>query len=368
MAPSVWWQLPGPREFVEGLVDDLREGRQIVVLLPEHGPQNHGLLGALREAWRDDGAIDSLATTPGQTALQALTERYPLPRGAQPTPQALLETSGFRGRVLWIDGLDEKSWTSWSDFLNEYQHLARNASLVDRTVFIAPVVGEASGATITADVGLAVRRWDGVVDRADMLLFAMYALRGRGHPRRLAALLAATMAHIASFDPEVVLRLAGERAERILAPTDVLLDLASERRWERGTPRDWALGTSSVVDGDREPHPALDALGDGLAPRLWQAQVSVLFPLIEEHRLRLVARLRHLLRVPFDGSFGRITDARDLEVGHILHQVRAFKLPVSRGTRELLIEIKDARDHLAHLEPLTPEEILRGRLLSGTIG
>jgi len=153
MAPSVWWQLPGPREFVEALVDDLREGRQVVVLLPEHGPQNHGLLAALREAWRDDGSIDSLAVTPEQTALEALMERYQLPRGAQPTPHALLETPGFRGRVLWIEGLDEKSWASWSDFLSEYQHLARNTSLVDRTVFIAPVVGEATRTTIAADVG-----------------------------------------------------------------------------------------------------------------------------------------------------------------------------------------------------------------------
>lgn len=134
-------------------------------------------------------------------------------------------------------------------------------SLIDRTVFIAPVVGEATRAAITADVGLAVRRRDGVVDRADMLLFSMYALRGRGYSSRLASLLSATIAQVAVFDPEVVLRLAEERPERILAPTDVLVDLAKERRWEPGTPRDWALGTSSVVEGHGEPHAALDALG-----------------------------------------------------------------------------------------------------------
>ena len=102
------------------------------------------------------------------------------------------------------------------------------------------------------------------------------------------------------------------------------------------TPQDWALGTSSTVEGHQEPHPALEALVDGIERRLWHAQVTVLFPLIEEHRLRLVARLRPHLRVPFETPFGVITDPRDLEIGHLLHQIRAFGLRASKGERELL--------------------------------
>jgi hypothetical protein len=363
MSQSLWWQLPGPREFLETLVDDLREGRHIVVLLPEHGPQNHGLLSALREEWREDGAIESVLASAGQTAVEALTERYPVPPGVHPTPQTLMSVPGFRGRVIWVDGLSEKAWTSWREFLTEYQHLTRNVGLIERTIFIAPVVGEATRATISADVGLSVRRWDGMVDRADMLLFSMYAVRPRGFPSRLASLLSATIAQVAVFDPEVVLRLADERPERVLVPTDVLLDVARERRWERGTPRDWTIGTSSVIEGRQESHAALEALGEGVERRLWQAQVAVLFPVIEEHRLSLVRRLRRHLRIPFRAQSELITDPRDLELGHLLHQILAFRLPIARADRDLVMELKEARNHLAHLEPLSPEEILRGRLL-----
>jgi len=312
MVLSLWWQLPGPRTFIETIIEDLREGRNVVILLPKFGPQNYGLIGAVREAWREDGAIELLRVPANQTPIRTLTERYTLPLGVVANPQAISELPDFCGRVLWVDGLEDKAWAGWKEFLTEYQHFTRNISLVRRTLFITPVTGEAARTRIQADVGLAVRRWDGVTERADMLLFAMYAIRRYRYSGRLAALLAATIAHTAVFDPEVVVRLAAEPPQQIISPTGILLDIARERQWDTMTPQDWALGTSSTVEGHQEPHPALEALVDGIERRLWHAQVTVLFPLIEEHRLRLVARLRPHLRVPFETPFGVITDPRDL--------------------------------------------------------
>ena len=43
-----WWRLPGPATFVSWIADDLRDGKSVVVRLPEYAP------GMLAEAVRDE--------------------------------------------------------------------------------------------------------------------------------------------------------------------------------------------------------------------------------------------------------------------------------------------------------------------------
>src|SRR4051794_13906322 len=47
-----WWNLPGPTRFVQGILQDLRAGKNVVLPFPPHAPD--GLREALAEQVREN--------------------------------------------------------------------------------------------------------------------------------------------------------------------------------------------------------------------------------------------------------------------------------------------------------------------------
>jgi hypothetical protein len=97
---------------------------------------------------------------------------------------------------------------------------------------------------------------------------------------------------------------------------------------------------------------ALALLGDGVAikRRVWSGQVGVLMPFLEDRRQELLRHLDGQFRLPWQTTFKEITDALDLELAHIQHQVLAFRLRVPPALQEVLPTLTKMRNQLAHLE------------------
>ena len=63
-----WWELPGPLSFATEVVDDLRQGKNVIVCLPAHTPD--GLRPVARrvfgieESWRTIRGKDIDENTP----------------------------------------------------------------------------------------------------------------------------------------------------------------------------------------------------------------------------------------------------------------------------------------------------------------
>ena len=47
------WELPGPRRFITDIVDDLREGRNVIIVLPKYIPK--GFFVAIRDKLDREG-------------------------------------------------------------------------------------------------------------------------------------------------------------------------------------------------------------------------------------------------------------------------------------------------------------------------
>jgi hypothetical protein len=116
-----------------------------------------------------------------------------------------------------------------------------------------------------------------------------------------------------------------------------------------------------LVAGHERAHSALKVLNGDFKRRLWRAQVSVLFPVIEEHRQRLIETLGNQLTIPFESVSGTIEDPRYLEIGHIATQIDRFRLKTSKDLRLFVNQLKTLRDRLAHLDP-APLEIIQKTL------
>src|SRR5215471_16398918 len=217
----LWWQLPGPSRFVGHIVQDLRDGKNTVLCLPEHTPD--GLASAMRSVLGAEWPWHTLQVQEeagGGDPLHLLFSRF-VPH-ARPealwNTEALVAEEAFAGNILWLDGLTACTWPAWKSFLKDYEHACRNRSVLERTLFCIPLVGDLALDPPEEDICLARHAWKGYVDLLDMLVFTAVLLEGRQMPGLLRRVVVALIAHVAIWDPLVSECLARENLETIFAP------------------------------------------------------------------------------------------------------------------------------------------------------
>jgi len=369
----LWWQLPGPSRFVARIVQDLRDGKNTVLCVPEHTPD--GLASAIRSALGEEWTWYTLQVqeeTGVVDPIHLLFSRF-VPH-ARPDALwnvgALATEEAFTGKPLWLDGLTPQMWPAWKAFLEDYEHACRSRSVFERTLFCIPLVGALALDPPEEDICLSRHSWQGYVDLLDMLVFTAILLQGRQMPELLKRVVVSTIAHLALWDPIVSEYLARESLDTIFAPIPILQEIAKERGWDGANEvlslSAWHRGMKDVVDGAAKDHSAiLAACHDDRAiqRRIWSAEVGVMLPFVEEQRQAILARFAGVLRVPFTTRFGEeITNIRDLEIGHIESQLT--KNPaVSTEMRQLIKRLRKIRNDLSHLEPLDPALLLSGEVL-----
>ena len=271
--------------------------------------------------------------------------------------QDLCEDEEFGGRLIWLEGLNRGNWPAWRDFLIRYAQASRSTPVFGRTLFFAPLTGLPPSDLPFEDVALITCRWDGVPDELDLMLFANEHLRQRSISSSLRVLLSTVVARIVSWDFDSALHLLGENEQSILAPTEVLRSIAIDKGWSRETPMTWELGTTSQSG---IAHPARAALEDPpreIERRLWSAQASVLLPWIETLRHDIVTA--HLFEVRRQmRHYGMDKeDPYGVEIGDL---TRIFGMKgADRSVRKRIEKLRTARNALAHLQPLSPESVLR---------
>ena len=114
----------------------------------------------------------------------------------------------------------------------------------------------------------------------------------------------------------------------------------------------WALGTKGTVNGSDIINSASLATSNderAIFQRVWKGQVSVIFPYIEEERIKLLNEFDSSLRLPIETDHGTITDLFDLEIGNIFHLL--VKTNISNEKKSFIKSLRDARNDLAHLRP-----------------
>ncbi len=357
-----WWQLPGPSRFLERLERDFRDGRSVVLETPQIIPA--GLKEALAERvslddlwrWRSvEPCGDGLGEMedPEESLAWALTGDR---RNATSFAARLASDTRWLGLVLWIARRESAATQTWLRFLQEFDRHARNGP-VGHPIICLSVTRERATERIEVDAAsITVRQWRDVVDLHDTEFFLRERLRSRIRSPLLRELSVAVCAEVAGTDVELAARLSSLTLEGLLTPTEVLVAMAGERGWTPSLASEpcWRMGTLETVEGRDRPHSCtLAVLGhaEELHRRIWRAEVGVLFPFIEEQRVRLLDTLDHLLSVPFYTRFDVILDVRDLEIGHILHQARTRR--AAPDIVERLRVLTNMRHSLAHGEPVS---------------
>ncbi len=210
------------------------------------------------------------------------------------------------------------------------------------------------------------REFRDVIDRDDLQVLALQNPYTSNRSRTIRSLFANTVADLAQWDHVLAQRLLDGGPDAALAPRPVLKTYAEERGWTADTPEAWVAGT---LDGPRKRpviHSAL-LLVKGreaeLNRRLWSAQAAVLMPLLEQRRAELVHRHRDRFHLPFTTDLGVFTNPEDLEFGTLVYYFSVHRAQ-SRGLLAKVRKLRDFRNKLAHLEPLSPREATHPILLN----
>lgn len=353
------WRLPGPTKFVQSVLQDLRSGKSAVLLLPFHSPA--GLRESVEELVRDNElwmwqVLDSTAVRADNigSLTMAIREklRGPWTSAEKCSIEGLAEQ--IAGRVIWVNQVDEVAWPIWSKFLTRYQHACQSVAIADRGLFCVTRIGIAGSDPVT-DVALSVRRWHGMVRRLDMTIYVDKVLTSRfTHPLHQKVALA-SIVEISGSDPDLALHMASQDLASILDPMNLLKEFAKRRNWTFDAVKNasWKDGMSDVVEGSQILHSAAVAMSEDrteLSRRIWRAQIGVIYPFIEEQRLRIIPQVRGYLHFPINMAFGIVNDAEDLEVGQLLYLLTGK--PIRPRLRRLLVHLTAMRHALAHLEPV----------------
>ena len=366
-----WWQLPGPSQFIDRVVQDFRDGKNVILCLPEHLPS--GLSNAIRSELGDDWDWHKISLRE-ETYLDPVHFLFDLFVGEiSPNEvrnaRTLAQNQKFAGKIIWLDNLTADIWPAWQKFLSDYEQPCRAIPQLHRTLFIVPLVGEIAIAPPVEDVCLSHQTWQGVVSFLDMLLFTanLFPRKNLSNLQKRVAISA--IAHLSLWDFEVSERLAAEKIEQILNPEAILTEIAQERGWYCDRTKNisfaesWCQGIKNTIEGEEKIHSAalgFDALAQGeIKSRIWRGEVGEIFPFIEERRQEIIQRFSKVLTVPFKTSFGEvIKDLRDLEIGHIEYQLNQTDQIVHPDIRRLIKQLKEMRNSLSHLEPINQDILL----------
>jgi hypothetical protein len=258
------------------------------------------------------------------------------------------------------------AWPVWREFLGAFQHACNAQAEWARGLFCVPLCGPLA-AEAAGDVALTVRRWRGVVGPLDLSLDLARLVDDRPENPLHRKLRLALALELAGSDAALARELVRLELLTLIEPHQTLVQAALRRGWAGDglAKAGWEDGVMDDFDGAEWVHPAVQAVRGDVAAvrrRVWRAEVGVLYPFVEEQRLRLVPQVRPFLRLPVETSYGPVEDAADLELGQLVYFLRGRKVPPPLW--RVLTRLKDMRHALAHLEPvpaecLFAEEVLR---------
>ena len=387
-ASSVWWNsITGPNSLLQAITLALLEVKSVVIYAPDDLPwrkqMRSSLEGMLRESTHDlvfeyvDCELDCQLDSKGNlNVADFLFERFSTPSvkngyrktSGKSVQQYMQEHHVLDNAIIWIKGMTDKQVRSWFDFCKAYKPESINGGLFVLEAYLpkplSSVPASMSGISYRDHVSL-----------YDALLFNyMIVSEWQDNPSWL-QYVATVSTNLCVHDVELSCSLIEECDFKAGDAIGTLKSLAIEEDY----------GKRYAADNLEDWHPfALirSRRDEPMAHALWQAQLQVVFPLIEMERLSLIDLRKRDLEIAiteeyFDSQTGKIgrleycgneiTSPLDLELGSLRfmtqrwfavdHEKRYFSLPTYED-RERLLLLRNMRNKIAHMNVCSTEEIV----------
>lgn len=357
------WDLPGPRSFLRSVVERLVSGSSAVVLWPECAPS--GFSEALRLAELHGRYVFDASQGPDEAPIDivyraALGE---VPSNGARTPGRLAGDEQVHGLVVHVSQIQDSATGEWARFLEAYADAVRTIAPGDRMSVVLELSGAQTRAAPRSDVTLDVVKWDDWANEGDAFILASSIVRGNQSTPRRRAFVSASVARLAQWDLDMAAAMCGLDDSEIADPKLFLQGWAKKLGWSDLTDPAWEHGTLHTVDGQQTLHSAYLSVRDpeALDKRMWSAHAGLFLPWIEERRIKLLPRLNGHIQFPLQTDAGQVDRVQDLSIGQIAWAIRDSR--VDPQTKRTIGRLREARNRLAHLQPLPAELALHQDLI-----
>ena len=295
-----WLELPGPAGFCHTVLEDLTQGLSVVVGIPSDVPP-----------WVLSRHLAELVNRRNLGRLVVATER----KLAGLCPREFIAKScpcsNYDGTVFWVDmRQNHNEGHAWGQFVSQ-------VTRTDVVMKICLVVNERSTRDYSDEKHLRIRSWSEFVGLTDSRVLFEQTSRSQEVSREYVALKGALIEKIAGSNLSVAHQLSRR-------PLRELLTTSSSSRF-----------------------------------RIWSAQVSVLFPLIDRERRRLLNKYRTVWQLPEKSATANCRfRLYELEVSEMVDQ--AENVSVLRRERLCLKWLRRVRNMLAHMRIVRWETLVNG--------
>ena len=345
--------MPGPQRFVRELAADLAGGRHVVVGLPPHTPPDllthlthHVKPGLDARTWQFP-AVPHLAENQSPAEWlwhywkQGQVDQCPFDL----TPQQLARQPDLPvGKRVVLAGLQQEDWPQWWKFLVEYAQQAQQTNALRRIVFCLVVEDPQILAILPSqqESHYRIHRYDGRCNQLDAQLYVTNQLAKptNSGPMTLVMEIQLELAALLfRSDPAAAMQVAGLHNPDAYALQMVVESIVTSRQWPAAIPKtarsldeQWANGWIDQRHARAWRHPGAP---HAITPRqraemaLWQAQVRVLLPWIEQRRRELLAEpaVNRFLKSKLPFTFKRdYWDADEDDLTYQKEQVDSLEL------------------------------------------
>ena len=324
MTKASLWQLPSAGEFLAEVEAMIWRGGGVICVDAAMPPRP---ACEIERMMRDALTVTHVEAVAGEQPLAALGAAF----GGRAELGPLVAMS-YSLAIVDLTGLSTADARPWSVFLPRFQE-ARQA-LPDGMALIV------LGPSDFARPDLPRLQMSGRIRRGDAMIWAEFGV-GTRRSDLLEHLAVAVAVELCGWRLDLIEDLVSQRIEDILDPRG-WLRRNSDRRSDlvaSFTGKPFACPIALMADGKVAE----------VEHRIWKAQVSAVFPWIEQQRLQCIDRFRKSLRLDEQAAKLGVTQVEDLEFGALKYQLRSI---ASRSQSELITAFTAMRNALAHRKPV----------------
>jgi hypothetical protein len=262
------------------------------------------------------------------------------------------------GALVIIDPVFSERWVEWKMFLAEYEAASRGVSRSERPLLLVVTFGVPLAELGHDGVALKILPWQNVIGEFDMMLFIMARLQTASRRPRNVRLLVRIIARLAMWDFELAMQLAVCDEELLFEPIKALQWAVEILQPNTDMKATWDSGGRMLFDDIQQEHSYLlladSSIQEKLRQRLWEAQASDLFPLLEKKRHELAKQILPFVRIPIRLGEQSFNEIDELEIGQLAYLANSLCLKSS--IRKSAETLRRLRNKLAHMEPLSHSE------------
>ncbi len=384
---KLWWdEITGPASLVREIASNLQNAKSVLLYVPDDLPWRKQMRSSVDRVLREcdpdllvdyvDCKMDCVSNAKGNIDIsEFLLNRYAYPNiksGYRTSShiskqQYILQNNVLQNRVIWVKGMTRQHVQSWLTFCKDYKSKSRYDGL-----FVIESYDE--HLQYGMDSSMKTLRYSDFVNYYDALLFNNMILSSSHRSLEWMQYISTVASLLCKLDVELSESLINQSDLAIESPIDSLRNIAADTYYlNRYEAEHLAIQHPfALIRTDR---------CDEMQHIVWQAQLQVLFPLIEAERITFIKQ--HYVEIEkaldeayFDfgkctnlyiTQFGeRISDPYDVDIGTIYRMNHLRKasdvslymlfLPKMED-RDRLALLHEMRNLIAHVETCTIKQV-----------